>query len=290
MHIGRAIAAVCLAVVAIMSACSRNGPPNSLFDAASYHISGDTVYYLKAFPGKAFEIDGADTVSFEVLDATYARDRSRVYMNGRPLAGADPSSFELLSRPGFAKDSRHVYQGDRPISDDPAHFELLDGGLAKDNVAVYWMDGSVLSEDPSHFVIVSNTDHYLFTKDSRTVYVNGKPIAGADPASFRVLQGAYARDDERIFYFTEQLTADLPTFRVLDGPYASDARNVYWMGKTIPGADPYTFRVLNADFECSADKTHAYYRQAVISGADPRSFPPGRAVIGCTDTSISFAQ
>lgn len=60
--------------------------------------------------------------------------------------------------------------------------------------------------------------------------------------------------------------------------------------RAIAGADPNTFRVLNADFECSADQTHAYYRQAVISGADPRSFPPGRAVIGCTDTSISFAQ
>ena len=80
------------------------------------------------------------------------------------------------------------------------------------------------------------------------------------------------------------------SFRALDGPYASDSQRVYWMGKTIAGADPSTFRVLNADFECSADQVHAYYRQSVIPDADPRSFPPGRAVTGCTETSVSFAQ
>jgi hypothetical protein len=62
------------------------------------------------------------------------------------------------------------------------------------------------------------------------------------------------------------------------------------MGKVIDGADPATFRVLNAAFECSADATRAYYRQTVIAGADPRSFPPDREVTNCTDTTISFAE
>ncbi|MGE5698096.1 MAG: DKNYY domain-containing protein [Candidatus Sericytochromatia bacterium] len=235
-------------------------------------------------------MDRADAASFRALDTSYARDKSSVYVDGRPLPGADPASFELLQRPGFAKDSRHVYQRDRPISDDTAHFQLLDAGLAKDSVAVYWSDGTVLSKDPSHFAVVSVTDNYLFAKDGRTVYVNGRPIPCAEPASFRVLRGAYATDDQSVFYFTDKLTAEVASFRALHGPYASDARNVYWMGKPIPDADPVTFRVLNADFECSADHTHAYYRQSVIAGADPRSFPPGRGVTGCTETSISFAQ
>jgi hypothetical protein len=62
------------------------------------------------------------------------------------------------------------------------------------------------------------------------------------------------------------------------------------MGKAIDGADPATFRVLNAAFECSADAARAYYRQSVIAGADPRTFPPGRAVTNCTETSVSFAD
>jgi DKNYY family len=94
-----------------------------------------------------------------------------------------------------------------------------------------------------------------------------------------------------VFYFTGQIPdADAVTFRALEGPYASDSRRVFWMGKTIDGADPATFRVLNAAFECSADQQHAYYRQSVIANTDPRTFPPGRAVTNCDETSVSFAE
>src|SRR6185312_4258764 len=180
-------------------------------------------------------------------------------------------------RGGFAEDRNHAYQLDRPISDDPAHFELLDGGMSKDSANVYWTDGGVLSDDPGHFAIVAKNDHYLFTKDTRTVHVNGKPIADADPATFRVLQGAYAQDARHVFYFSDPIVnADAVSFHPLDGPYASDLHRVYWTDTPIDGADPATFRVLNAAFECSADAERAYYRQSAISGEDPRTFPPGR--------------
>ena len=65
---------------------------------------------------------------------------------------------------------------------------------------------------------------------------------------------------------------------------------MYWIGKTIDGADPAIFRVLNANFECSADDRHAYYGQTEIAGADPRTFPHPRAVTKCSCTSISFAE
>ena len=287
----RSIAALCLVAVALLPACSRNKPPNSLFDAAGYHVRGDKVYYLVAFPGKTFEIPDADPVSFKAFDTTYAKDKTNAYFDGHPIAGADAASFDVLSRSSFAKDRSHVYQLDRPISDDPVHFELLDGGLSKDSTAVYWTDGRVLSRDPTHFAVISSDDHYLFTKDGRSVHVNGNPIAQADPATFRVLAGAYAQDAHRVFYFTDPVVAaDAGSFRPLDGPYARDATRIYWMGKVIDGADPATFRVLNAAFECSADATRAYYRQAVIAGADPKTFPAGRQVTNCTDTTISFAE
>lgn len=287
----KTIAALCLVAVALSPACSRNKPPNSLFDGAGYHVRGDKVYYLAAFPGKAAEIAGADATSFKAFDTTYAKDRFTAYFDGHPIAGADATTFDVLTRDGFAKDRNHVYQLDRPISDDPAHFELLDGGLSKDSTSVYWTDGGVLSKDPAHFAVVSNNDHYLFTKDSHTVQVNGNPITDADPATFRVLQGAYAQDAGHVFYFSDPIEmADASTFRPLDGPYAGDIRRVYWMGKPIEGADPATFRVLNAAFECSADAERAYYRQSVIAHADPDKFPPGRAVTNCTETSVSFEE
>jgi hypothetical protein len=287
----RLIAAACVLAVTIFAGCSRNGPPNSLFDPTGYYVRGETVYYLNSFPAKPFEIEGADAASFHALDTLYARDKSNVYYLGHPIPGADPASFELLNRPEFGKDKNYVYVRELPISDDPSHFELLDANLSKDSGAVYWSDGRVHSNDPANFVIISNNDHYLFTKDSRTVWINGDPIVGADPVTFRVMQGAYSRDDEHIFYFTDRIAdADLTSFRVLDGPYAVDVEHAYWMGKSIAGADPGTFRVLNANFECSADQTHAYYRQTVIANADPNTFPPGRAVTRCDETSVSFAE
>jgi DKNYY family len=72
----RSIAALCLVAVALSPACSRNKPPNSLFDGAGYHVRGDTVYYLAAFPGRASEITGADPASFKAFDTTYAKDKS----------------------------------------------------------------------------------------------------------------------------------------------------------------------------------------------------------------------
>lgn len=284
------IAAACVAVMAAMPACSRDASPNAMFDSAGYHVRGDAVFYLQAFPGKAAQIDGADAASFEPLDRTFAKDRSTVYVDGRPLPEAKPGSFVLLDRPDFAKDDGHVYERDTVVSDDPGHFELLDGNLAKDGKAVYWSDGRVLSEDPEHFSIISDSDYYLFTRDGRTVHVNGNPVIGADPDTFEVLRGGYARDERGIFYFTNRIVdADAPTFEVLDGPFARDDHHGYWMGTPIPGADGATFHVLNANFECAADRTHAYYRGDRIADADPRSFPPGYAVTGCSETSVFLA-
>ena len=115
----KSTAALCLLAVAILLACSRNGPPDSLFESAGYHVRDGKVYYLNAFPGKAFEISDADAASFEALDSTYGRDKAKVFVNGHQLADADAASFELLDRPNVAKDVHHVYQLDRVISADP---------------------------------------------------------------------------------------------------------------------------------------------------------------------------
>ncbi|MDZ4236396.1 MAG: DKNYY domain-containing protein, partial [Dietzia sp.] len=290
-HMRKITAAALVLAVAVSAGCSSSEVPDSQVDDAGYHIRDDTGYYLNPFPGKVFELSGADPSSFEVFDRTYARDDANVYINGHLLPGAQADSFELLKRPGFSRDGGRVYQHDRPISVDPDNFELLDSGLAKDSTTVYWSDGTVLSDDPQGFEIISDVNHYLFAKDSRTVYVNGNPIRGAAPATFRVLQGAYSRDDDRAFYFDGQIPdAELATFRPVEGPYAVDSQHVYWMGKPIDGADPATFVILNANFECSSDGTRAFHRQAVIVSADPATFPPGRAVTGCSETSMSFGD
>ncbi|MCV7321044.1 DKNYY domain-containing protein [Mycolicibacterium confluentis] len=277
-------------LVAVLAVGCTDREPDSLFDAAGYHVRGDTVFHLKAFPGSAVTVEGADAATFEALDRTYGRDSTRVYYDGNALPEADPGSFVLLDRSGFARDDKNVHQADRLLSDDPDHFEFLAGDMAKDRAAVYWSDGSILSRDPKGFAIVSDGDHYLFTKGSADVHVNGVKIADANPSSFRLLSGAYSRDDRSIFYFTDRVAEAAPAnFEVIDGPYATDDRRVYWMGRVIDGADPLSFRVLNVDFECAGDTRRAYYRQTPIDDTDPATFPDGLAVSGCSATSISFA-
>jgi hypothetical protein len=285
-----AFALVAFVIAALLTSCSDR--PNSLTDDAGYHVHGDKVYYLSEFPGTAFQIPGADPGTFHSYDSRFAGDRKSVYFEGRPLPGADPATFTLLAiRKGWAKDRGHVYHHDRVVSDDPDHFAVLEGGLAKDSTAVFWSDGTVVSDDPAHFAIVSDDDHYLFTKDARTVEVNGALIADADPATFRVLQGGYARDARSIFYFTDRVAdADPDTFRTLVGSYGRDARHAYWMGAVIPGADPASFQVLNANLECSADAGHAYYQDLAINGANPATFPRGRAVSACSAQAVRFAR
>lgn len=284
------IAGVCVVAAALTAGClSRE--PNSLFESRGYHVRGDTVYFLNAFPGSAFVVDGADAATFEILDGSYARDAGTVYLDGAALPGVDAATFELLERPDYSRDRDRIYLRGEPLSDDPEHFEFVDGDLAKDGTAVYWSDGSVLSSDPEHFEVVSNEGYYLFTKDSTAVHVNGTLIDGAEPALFEVLGGAYSVDGQRVYYFTDEIPgADLATFAPVDGPYAADVRRVYWMGTPIDGAEPASFRVLNADFECSTDALHAYYRQIVIAGAEPSTFPNDRAVTTCSESSITFAE
>ena len=210
----RKLSLLCLALLAAVAGCS-DGPPSSLFNQAGYYVRGDTVYYLDAFPGKAFEIEGADPATFEKLDdQTYAKDRSAVYIDGGVLAGADPATFQLLNEPNYGRDAVHIFLRGRVLTEDPDHFVFVGSGLTKDRVHVFWSDGRVLSDDPDHFEIVSHVDFYLFTRDSATVHVNGTPIAGADPATFTVLGGAYAEDRRALYYFTDRIAgADMRASR-----------------------------------------------------------------------------
>ncbi|MET3961541.1 hypothetical protein ABIE44_001475 [Marmoricola sp. OAE513] len=230
-----------LAFLVALAGCG-DGAPSSLFSSSGYHVRGEKVYYLRAFPGDASRIETADATTFTVLDTTYAKDKNAVYLDGEVLTEADPATFELLDRANYTADASHVFLSGKVLSTDVAHFELIADGLAKDSEKVFWSDGSVLSEDPAGFSTLSSGDGYLYNVDSRTVFVNGNPIEGANPDSFQIVGGAYATDGDDVYYFTDRVRdADARSVKALEGSYARDGDRVFWRGKTIPGADPATF-------------------------------------------------
>jgi hypothetical protein len=106
-----------------LPACSRNRTPNSLIDTAGYHVTDDTVYYLKAFPGKAFDISGADVASFQVFDQTYARDESNVYAGVKlhrapvPSACRNPERGVDVSHRGTSRVVAQRRAPEKPILD-----------------------------------------------------------------------------------------------------------------------------------------------------------------------------
>lgn len=282
---------LCLGVVLASGAFAylavQDRPPSRLSDSG-YHLRRTKVFFHPGFGlSSPFEISGADRASFEVLDHSYARDDSRVYLDGVVISSADPSTFTLLSPP-FALDARHVYVNRDIFSDDPAHFEIVQGNISRDSKYIYWST-SVVSDDPIHLSVVQSPGYYTFFKDSRVVYVNGNAIAEADPTSFAVIADAYARDALRVFYFDELIHgADVSTFEILESPYARDADSVFWMAHLIADASPETFKVLNAKFECSADAHYAFYQDQIIQDFDPATIPVAAQVTGCSSTDVHF--
>ena len=262
-------------------------PPSAL-NAGGYYVRLWKVYYKYGFPEAAFEIPSADPGSFKILDSSYALDKSRVYLFGVAIPEADPRTFTV--GPGdFSTDANHVYDGREIFSDDPEHFEvMIYEFVARDSHHIYWVD-RIISDDPSHLVVIGEFEWFIYFKDSKTVFVLGNPIQGADPASFQVIGAGYSRDAARVFYSNQLLPkADPASFEFIEGAYGRDQRAAYWMGKIIPEADSKTFRILNADFECTADAQHAYYRDMVIQNVDVNSIPPGARATNCSEDGVSL--
>lgn len=285
------LACLCLGSAAVLGAgyfYLQDEPPNPLSDSG-YYIGRTKVYYHPGFGlDSPFAIPDADVASFKILDNAYAHDATRVYLNGQPIPAADPATFEILSYP-YARDAHHIYSGIAIFSADVAHFEIIDQNIVRDSAHIYWA-GAPISNDPVHLVLIGNFDFYTYFKDAETVFVNGNPIRGADPATFQVIATGYAQDAAHVFYFDQAIpAADSTTFTIIETPYARDAQSVFWLGTPISNADPQTFRVLNANFECAADAANAYYQDQVIPGVDASTIPLEAKANNCTATDLFLA-
>lgn len=99
-------------------------------------------------------IDGVDKESFVLLspeNGWYAKDKNRIYFQGKPLDDADYASFILLS-PSYAKDNSHVWRDGRVLIDaDPDSFQYFNYTYAKDKAQVYCYGQILTDADVSTF-------------------------------------------------------------------------------------------------------------------------------------------
>ena len=156
-----------------------------------------------------------------------------------------------------------------PIADaDAKTFQAVGGNYAKDARRVYY--GSTYRESRDYFT----------TRRSRVVVVEG-----ADPASFAVLDGEYARDRASAFFEGVAFAVkDVATFALLDYGFARDRVIGYYHQRPVPGSDGRTFEAI--DLHYSRDRSSVFHsnlepgrdgappvrRTVRLEGAQPASF------------------
>jgi hypothetical protein len=173
-----------------------------VFHADTYR-KGQEYYTIKH--DRIVEIAGADPASFTVMKLGYARDARRIYFEGEPFPVKDAASFELLDY-GFARDrvSGYYHQGEVPGSAGGT-FAALDTHYAKDASKVFYADldsGSGAHALRTRSVVLQGAapDSFKlleggYAVGTRHVYYRGAVVAGADAASFRMLEPSTAEAD-----------------------------------------------------------------------------------------------
>jgi len=270
---------------------------NGSFAAGDYGRDKTHVYYNENI------IKGADPDSFEVLvfergskkyfgpnyEKSYSKDKSHVYHRGKIIDKADPASFKLLgdSHGGdyYWKDKSHVYYIDRVVTGaDPNSFQVLNSRYAKDKSHVYRGDVKV-DGDPNTFEILD----FSIVKDKSHVWAHGRVWKGEDAASFEMLKGGtYLKDKSNVYYITNDVRellktlkgADPSSFKVLNRLYAKDKSSVWRLDKIIKGADPASFEIVEdvqakkqgLDSDYTKDKSHVYFYGEIQKKLDPASF------------------
>lgn len=213
-------------------------------------------------------IDDSDGRSFEVLSEHEARDARQVYwadtyrkgqeyytirhVRVTVIAEADAARYRALGH-DYGSDGRHAYyEGLRFAVRDAASFQPIDYRFARDAQRGYFERQEIPGSDGAHFALV-DVHEGAHAHDGRRVYhahveindPNRSPhpvvrvLAGAQPATVRVLGGGYAADGARAWWRGQPMAgADGATLTRLehsadDGADASDGRYRYKEGKRL---------------------------------------------------------
>jgi hypothetical protein len=238
-------------------------------DTEGYWVSAAQVPHYRSE-----KIPGADGVSFQRLNETWAKDGKRVYSIGRREAKADVNSFQVLNHL-YAKDANYCYYLGGIIKEaDPASFQVLD-------------DGVIVREYHNGFGDHVRTEHSYagYAADENHVFhyvmTIGKPcvLGKAARASFQVLGFGFARDQQNVFYEKWRLKgADAQSFEVIPPLWGKDKKSAFYGESRLAGADPKSFVVLSSQDFLGKDANHYYDRQNEV--LRDHAFPHGSPIPG----------
>ena len=177
-----------------------------------------------------------DNDSIEIHDG-------KVRVNGSLIEEAQATSFQQIDTSPYYKDDFHYF------------FVNPNGG--------HGVVGSVIQGESYHA-----SRHCLVTD---TCVWWGYKIIDADPKSFCMWDGYFAKDKDHVFHYGKILRgADAATFDYSDEGFGWDKEKIYLGDLTITGMDPHSFRILGGKY--MKDKSQVLFYTTFIKGADAPSF------------------
>lgn len=168
------------------------------------------------------------------------------------------------------------YREDGPVNADVGTFRVVGGSAYAVDVRHVFCEGKALADaDPATFrlITVENSQLSGVAGDRRSVWRYCEKIETADGETFRVVGGEYGVDDERAFWRTEPLSGADPDAFVVFGDewnFAADGEKVWIEAREIPVRSRVNFRPIAAGY--STDGEQVFWFNHVLEGADLATF------------------
>lgn len=170
-----------------------------------YEVIGDQVVFnTRRGPSSVSE---ADVTTFRPIGGLFAKDARHVFYGEDVVEGADPLSFSVIDAQ-TGRDAKSIYRASGRCDEcDFESFQRVGDDWYIDKNAVYSAlnDGWKRTERANSGSLTVIND--WFAKDSSNVYLSGYRIAGADAASFKLASCGVCKvcgEDKNRCYWNDQ--------------------------------------------------------------------------------------
>ncbi len=164
------------------------------------------------------EIENADPEMYHELVGTYgyAADDDSVFYAYKLLPDARPQDFQKIgSSTTYFYSSGYIYSYGKRIASVKGPEDFRKVG----DQDIYWTNGEkvfyansdieVDAQKFAHYTNPVSNDSSVYAGDGKKIYYRLELLKDADPSTFRIIQGIYARDAQR-FYMSGQIMEGNP--------------------------------------------------------------------------------
>ncbi len=244
----------------------------------------NSVYYVDENNGEVSlkTLKGADPATFEF--GIISKDKNSIFIGNQKLEGVSSKGFEILDNEfNFVKDYKNVYYLDRESDGITYKVEVLD------TKGVDIPSFEFLGDFYNKYYKDKNNIYFLNDRDNK---MKLEKLNYADPKTFEIINGNFARDDKNLYIFGYKLDGiDPKTFETLNYEMIKDKNGVYFLENiseenenseiktkklNLKGLDLRSFKKVNDSDYYFKDKNSIYYEDSgnlhKIENADLKTF------------------